>query len=100
MIELKLKIKDSDFSTFAGYRYTDSSQKENNEVLDAYIQLFKSNDQIKYFQIDCDATFPIHTIAYIIENVKEKYFIRTNFHDADSSKNGYTLCFHKEEEQE
>ena len=54
MFELTLRIKDSDFSNFAGYYHTDSSYTENNEELNEYIRLYKHTDESKYFQIIAD----------------------------------------------
>lgn len=99
MAELKLKIDNRDFSTFAGFYYTDSSFTENNEQLDEYIKLYKGNKDIKYFQIQCERNVEIHTIAYIIEQVKEKYFIRTDFEDGVKNYK-YWLCFYKEDKEE
>ena len=93
--ELIMRIKDSDFSEFAGYYYTDSSYNENNSNLNAYIQLYKRNENIKYFQIECDRSFSMHTIAYIINQVDEDYFIRTDHNIDDVKKNTYWLCFYK-----
>ena len=95
LAELTVRIKSSDFSEFAGYYHTDSSYTKNNETLNEYIRLYKANDDIKYLQIECDRHFSIDTIAYICNQVDEKYFIKTDF--ADNSKyNTYWLCFHKE----
>lgn len=94
-MELILRIKSSDFSGFAGYYHTNSSYKENNEKLNAYIQLYKNTPQLRYFQIEFDGLHQIHTIAYIINSVDEKYFINTE-HEDDVKKNKYWLCFYKE----
>lgn len=92
--ELTLRIKDSDFSNFAGYYYTSFNYEENNEVLNSYIKLYKTTPQLKYFQVECDRSCAMHTIAYIINRVDEKYFIRTA-HEDDVKKNKYWLCFYK-----
>lgn len=93
--ELILRIKDSDFSDFAGYYYTTPNYEEGNEALNAYIKLYKTTPQLKYFQIECDRSFSMHTIAYIINQVNEDYFIKTE-HDIDNvKKNKYWLCFSK-----
>ena len=92
MAELKLRIKSSDFSTFAGFYHTDSSYKKHNETLNEYTKLYKSNNDIKYFQIECDRGLPMHTIAYICHKVNEKYFIETDF-AGKSKENKYWLCF-------
>lgn len=94
--ELTLRIKDSDFSTFAGYYYTSSNYEENNEVLNSYIKLYKTTSQLKYFQVECDRNCSMHTIAYIINQVDEKYFIRT-VHEDTAKNNKYWLCFYKED---
>ena len=47
--ELILRIEDSDFSEFAGYYYTTPDYQENNEALNAYIKLYKTTPQLKYF---------------------------------------------------
>lgn len=92
---LVIRIKDTDFSKFAGYYYTNSSYTENNDYLNAYIKLYKKNENIKYLQIECDRSFPMHTIAYIVDRVDENYFIKTD-HDIDEIKeNKYWLCFYK-----
>jgi hypothetical protein len=95
MAELIVRIKDSDFSNFAGYYYTDGSYTKNNEQLNEYIKLYKTNDNIKYLQIECERHFPIHTLAYICNQIEEKYFIKTDFAE-ESKDNKYWLCFHKE----
>ena len=93
--ELIVRIKDSDFSEFAGYCYTNSDYTENNDELNAYIKLYKTSENIKYFQVECDKNFSMHTIAYIIDQVNENYFIKTE-HDLDNvKKNKYWLCFYK-----
>ena len=93
--ELIVRIKDGDFSSFSGYYYTDSTHTENNEKLNAYIQLYKTTDSIKYFQIECRDHFPMHTIAYIINKIDEDYFIQTEFDLDDVKKKRYWLCFYK-----
>lgn len=95
MAELIIRIKNSDFSEFAGYYYTDKSYIKNNEVLNEYIRLYKTNDDIKYLQIECDRNFSIDTIAYICNQVDEKYFIKTDFAD-NNKENKHWLCFCKE----
>lgn len=95
MAELIVRIKDSDFSNFAGYYYTDESYTKNNEQLNEYIELYKTNDNIKYLQIECERHFPIHTLAYICNQIEEKYFIKTDFAE-ESKDNKYWLCFRKE----
>ena len=95
MSELKLIIDSKEFSQFAGYYYTDSKHEKNNEILNKYIRLYKSNGEIKYLQIECDRNVPMHTIAYICERVNEKYFIRVDF-DNDVTKHKYWLCFYKD----
>ena len=94
MDELIIRIKSSDFSEFAGYYHTDESYTKNNEVLNKYIRLYKTNDDIRYLQIECDRHFSIDTIAYICNRVDEKYFIKTDFADKNK-ENKYWLCFHK-----
>ena len=95
MAELIIRIKSSDFSEFAGYYHTDASYTKNNEVLNEYIRLYKTNDDIKYLQIECDRHFSIDTIAYICNQIDEKYFIKTDFAD-NSKENKHWLCFYKE----
>lgn len=94
--ELTLRIKDKDFSDFAGYYYTSSDYQEGNKTLNAYIKLYRTTPELKYFQIECDKDFSMHTIAYIINQVGEKYFIKTD-HGDDVKKNIYWLCFYKED---
>lgn len=95
MIELKLTVDSREFGSFAGYKYTDSKHEKNNEILNEYIKLYKSNSDIRYLQIKCEETLSMHTIAYICERVNEKYFIRVDFGDS-SKDNQYWLCFYKE----
>lgn len=95
MAELIIRIKSSDFSECAGYYHTDESYTKNNEVLNEYIRLYKTNDDIKYLQIECDRHVSIDTIAYICNQVDEKYFIKTDFADKNK-ENKYRLCFYKE----
>ena len=95
MGELKLIVDSREFGDFAGYKYTDSKHEQNNEKLNAYIRLYKSNGDIKYLQIECEANLSMHTIAYICEKVNEKYFIRVDFEES-SKDNRYWLCFYKE----
>lgn len=95
MPELIIRIKNSDFSNFAGYYHTDSSYTKHNEILNEYIKLYKTNADIKYLQIECDRHFPIDTIAYICNQIDERYFIKTDFAD-NSEENKYWLCFFKE----
>ena len=98
MAELKLRIKSSDFSTFAGFYHTDTTYEENNEILNEYIQLYKSNEKIRYFQIECDRSLSMHTIAYICHRVDEAYFIKTDF-EGEVKNYKYWLCFYKDDEQ-
>lgn len=95
MAELIVRIKDSDFSDFAGYYYTDESYTKNNERLNEYIKLYKTNDDIKYLQIECERDFPMHTIAYICNEIDEKYFIKTVHDISNNGNNRYWLCFYK-----
>ena len=95
MAELKLMVDSREFDRFAGYKHTDNKHEKYNETLNDYIRLYKSNGDIRYLQIECEENLSMHTIAYICERVKEKYFIRVDF--AESSKdNRYWLCFYKE----
>lgn len=95
MADLTLRIKSSDFSNFAGYYHTDETHKKHNEKLNEYINLYLSNDNIKYFQIECDNSVRVHTIAYICERVDKKHFIKTEL--AEKSRNNkYYLCFYKD----
>ena len=98
MTDLTLRIKSSDFSNFAGYYHTDESHKKHNKRLNEYISLYLSNDNIKYFQIECDNGVRIHTIAYICERVDKKHFIKTEFAEK-SRENKYYLCFYKEDKK-
>lgn len=98
MADLVLRIKSSDFSDFAGYYYTDESHKKHNEELNEYINLFLSNDNIRYFQVECDKGVRMHTIAYICERVDEKHFIKTEFAEKVRD-NKYILCFYKEDKK-
>lgn len=98
MADLTVRIKNSDFSNFAGYYYTDESHKKHNEELNEYINLFKTNDNIRYFQVECDNDVRMHTIAFICENVNEKHFIKTEFAER-SRDNKYLLCFYKEDKK-
>lgn len=93
--ELIVRIKDSDFSEFAGYYYTNSDYTEGNDKLNAYIKLYKTNANIKYLQIECDKSFSIHTLAYIVDRIDENYFIKTDHDIDDVKKNKYWLCFYK-----
>ena len=93
--ELIVRIKDSDFSEFAGYYYKNSDYTERNDTLDAYIKLYKTSEDIKYLQIECDRSFPMHTIAYIVDHVDENYFIKTDHDTDDVKKKKYWLCFYK-----
>ena len=95
MTELIIRIKSSDFSEFAGYYHTDESYTKNNEVLNDYIRLYKTNDDIRCLQIECDRHFSIDTIAYICNQIDEKYFIKTDF-SGNNKENKYWLCFYKE----
>lgn len=99
MAELIIRIKSSDFSEFAGYYHTDGSYTKNNEVLNEYIKLYKTNDNIRYLQIECDRHFSIDTIAYICNQVDEKYFIKTEF-ASNLKEYKHRLCFHKEHKTE
>ena len=95
MAELIVRIKNTDFSSFAGYYHTDKSYTKNNEVLNDYIKLYKTNDDIKYLQIECERHFSIDAIAYICNQIEENYFIKTEFSEK-SNENKYWLCFYKE----
>jgi hypothetical protein len=99
MNELKLKISSNDFSIFAGFYHTDSSYEKHNEILNEYIRLYKSNEKIKYFQIECDRNLPMHTIAYICNMVNEEHFIRTDF-EGGLKDHKYWLCFYKEDSED
>ena len=94
--KLVLRIKSSDFSEFAGFYHTNENFKEHNEVLNEYIKLYKENNNIKYFHIECDRSTPMHTIAYICHEVGEKYFIGTDFVTDNVKDYVYRLCFYKE----
>lgn len=95
MAELTIRIKSSDFSEFAGYYHTDESHTKHNEILNDYIKLYKTNDDIRCLQIECDRHFSIDTIAYICNQIDEKYFIKTDF-SGNHKENKYWLCFYKE----
>lgn len=96
---LIIRINNYDFSIFSGYYNTNSSYTQNNEILNEYIKLYKTNDNIKYLQIECDRNFPMHTIAYICNQIEEKYFIKTD-HKEDVKDNKYWLCFYKSKARE
>ena len=98
MGELKLIVDSRDFGSFAGFKYTDDKYKKNNERLNEYIKLYSSNADIKYLQIECGENLPMHTIAYICEKVKEKYFIRVDYGNSVEDKR-YWLCFYKDRPQ-
>lgn len=94
-----LRIKDSDFSKFAGYKYTSS---DCNTKLDKYINLFNENYDIHYFQIE-DKTgnsLDFHTICYIKDHLhpydktKVGMFTKTEM-DVNGKIEGYCLCFYK-----
>lgn len=90
-----LRIKTDDFSIFAGYKYTDETFTRNNEELNKYLQLYKANSEIKYLQVECDIDTLIHLLAYIVNSVNCKHFIRTKYSD-DGKVQSYWLCFYKE----
>lgn len=99
--ELIVRISEEDFSTFAGYYYTDSNYSKNNEVLNEYITLYRTTPAIKYLHIECEHDLSIHTIAYICNQIGEKYFIKTDFAgEGDPKKNKYWLCFYKEQKED
>ena len=95
---MTLRIKTKDFDSFAGFKHTDNSHTKYNERLNEYINLFKTNKDIIYFQIECEENTPIHLIAYIVNAVGEKHFIRTDF-DTDGKNKTYWLCFYKKQGQ-
>lgn len=91
-----LRIKTTDFDhNFSGYAYG----REHNKELDRYINLFKTNEDIRYFQIESTYNdLEIHQIAYISEQLKDcKMFTRVNL-DTDGcyKKAIYVLCFVKQ----
>ena len=96
MPDLTIRIKSSYLSDFAVYYYTDDSYTKNNEQLNEYISLYKSNDNIRCLQIECDRDVTIDTIAYICNQVDENYFIRTDF-STNSKDKTHWLCFYKPE---
>ena len=98
MNNLTLRISNKDFSTFAGFDYTDGSYERNNEELNEYIELYKKTEKFKYLQIECDRNLSMHTIAYICHRVAEKYFIKIDFEPEKDNK--YYLFFAKEDKQQ
>lgn len=98
MGELKLIVDSREFGSFAGFKHTDNKYEKNNERLNEYIKLYSSSGDIKYLQIECGENLPMHTIAYICERVKEKYFIRVDYGNSVEDKR-YWLCFYKDRPQ-
>lgn len=96
-----LRIKATDFSNFAGYKYT---SPDCNKELDKYIELFKNNPDIQYFQIEDDTgnKLDFHTVCYIKDKIslynkefKVGMFTKTDFDDNGRIEK-YWLCFYKE----
>lgn len=87
-----LRIKTTDFSEFAGMRYTHPKNKE----LDEYINIFKTNDNLTTFQIeDKCGTMELDLICYCQEKLKNcGMFTKVEYND-DGKILGYWLCFYK-----
>ncbi len=92
-----LRIKATDFSNFSGYAY----EETNNDELNKYINLYKSNKDIKYFQIESVYNgLDIHQISYICDKLDDicKVFFKTEFDINGNGKTAkYILCFAKKE---
>lgn len=88
-----LRIKTSDFSQFCGYEH---GTNDSNRELNKYINIFNTNEDFKYFQIESKSNdLTIEQIAYIEDKViAKRMFIKTDFSD-DGKNNLYTLCFCK-----
>ena len=89
-----LRINSNDFNSFAGFKY-DSVENRNDE-LNKYIDLFLTNNDIKYFQVRLANCVTADTIAYIVHKVDMKHFIKTDF-NTDGSERTHWLCFYKED---
>lgn len=90
-----LRINSNDFSCFAGFKHTDKTWQKHNEELNEYINLFLTNDKIRYFQVRLADETNADTIAYITHKVDLKHYIKTDF-KLDGSKTHW-LCFYKED---
>ena len=89
-----LRIKTSDFSSFAGYAHG----YDKNTELDKYITTFKSNSYFSRFEIESEYNgLDISQIAYIQDRLPEcKLRIKSKLDDDGCGKNGvFTLCFTK-----
>lgn len=91
-----LRIKTTDFSTFAGYRYMTS---DCNKELDKYIELFNNNPDFRFLQIE-DTTgnnLNFHTVCYISDKI---HSIGEMYTETERGKDGkiscYRLCFCRE----
>ena len=89
-----LRIHSNDFSSFAGF-YHKSVENRNDEI-DKYIDLFLTNNDLRYFHIRLSNTTTADTIAYIVHKVDKKHFINTEF-NLDGTVNSSWLCFYKED---
>ncbi len=89
-----LRIKTSDFSTFAGYAHG----YDENAELDRYINVFQGNTYFSRFEIESKYNdLHISQIAYIQDKLpKCKMHIKSQLDDDGCGKNGvFTLCFTK-----
>lgn len=94
-----LRIRATDFNNrFCGYAHG----REYNEEIDKYINLYKTNEEIRSFEIECLYNdLNIHQIVYIAEQLTDcKMFTRVDFDKNGDSKNStYVLCFVKLDNQ-
>jgi hypothetical protein len=89
-----LRIKTSDFSSFAGSAHG----YDKNVELDKYITAFRCNSYFSRFEIESEYNgLDISQIAYIQDRLPEcKMRIKSKLDDDGCGKNGlFTLCFSK-----
>ena len=89
---MMLRIKSTDFSDFAGFRYSDPQ----NQELDEYINIFKANNNLTSFQIeDKTGQMNFDVVCYMAEHLKEcKMFTKIDYDD-NGNILAYWLCFTK-----
>lgn len=92
---MKLRIKTTDFSGFAGMRW----DRPENKELDEYINIFKANDNLTAFQIEDEhGQMEFHIVCYCCERLRGCDIFSKVERDDNGNILSYWLCFHKVEE--
>ena len=88
-----MRIKSTDFSIFSGLKW---DNPENN-TLDKYLKVFKTNPDYKYFQVEnVDGQMDFDVVCYISEQLKDCNMFTRVDRDDNGKILSYWLCFYKE----